>query len=99
MTFIKIIRLTLKMQVYDLKINKHTCTGCNICCVSCPINFKHLKDDGELTEKNAVVLIKNGLAYPIYIEEREVNCDGCGVCIENCPQKAIKIQIIEAKEA
>ncbi|MBY9010486.1 MAG: 4Fe-4S binding protein, partial [Candidatus Lokiarchaeota archaeon] len=25
------------MQIYELKINKNTCTGCNACVVSCPI--------------------------------------------------------------
>jgi len=83
------------MQIYKIKINRNTCTGCNVCVVSCPINFKHLKDDGRLDEKNAVILVKNGVAFPIYNEERKINCDGCGVCYENCPQVAIKIEICQ----
>ncbi|TXT57216.1 MAG: Ferredoxin domain containing protein [Promethearchaeota archaeon] len=81
------------MQIYHLKINHNTCTGCNVCAITCPINFDELRTKGELSEKNAVILIKNGIARPIYDEDRERNCDGCGVCVEMCPQKAIKIKI------
>jgi len=82
------------MQIYRLKINQVLCTGCNVCVVSCPINFNQLKEKGYLTEKNAVLLVRNGTARNIYEEDRDVNCDGCGVCIENCPQTAIKIEIL-----
>ena len=82
------------MQIYRLKINQVLCTGCNICVVSCPINFNQLKEKGYLTEKNAVLLVRNGIARNIYEDDRDVNCDGCGVCIENCPQTAIKIEIL-----
>jgi 4Fe-4S ferredoxin len=88
------------MQIYRLKVNRNTCTGCNVCVVSCPINFDQLKNQGFLNQENAVMLVKNGIAYDIYDEERKVplrNCDGCGVCIEACPQKAIKLEIIEVK--
>ncbi len=82
------------MQIYRLKINQVLCTGCNVCVVSCPINFNQLKEKGYLTEKNAVLLVRNGIARNIYEDDRNVNCDGCGVCIENCPQTAIKIEIL-----
>jgi len=82
------------MQIYRLKINQVLCTGCNVCVVSCPINFNQLKEKGYLTEKNAVLLVRNGIARNIYEDDRDVNCDGCGVCIENCPQTAIKIEIL-----
>jgi ferredoxin len=82
------------MQVYNLKINRNICTGCNVCVVSCPINFNQLRLKGFLSEKNAVILVKNGLANPVYDEQREVNCDGCGVCIEACPQCAIQLEIM-----
>jgi len=82
------------MQIYRLKINQVLCTGCNVCVVSCPINFNQLKEKGYLTEKNAVLLVRNGIARNIYVDDRDVNCDGCGVCIENCPQTAIKIEIL-----
>ena len=85
------------MQIFKLKINKNLCTGCNVCVVSCPINFNHLKEIGRLDEENAVILVKNGIAYPIYIEDRNPNCDGCGVCIECCPQSAIQIEVLEVK--
>ncbi len=85
------------MQIFRLKINKNLCTGCNVCVVSCPINFTQLKEQGQLTEENAVLLVKNGIAYDIFQETRSTNCDGCGICIENCPQKAIQIEIIEVK--
>ena len=80
-------------QVFTIKVNKFLCTGCNVCVVSCPINFNKLKEHGELTRENAVLLVKNGTAYPVYIEGREDNCDGCGVCIKECPQKAIEMLI------
>ncbi|TFF90569.1 MAG: 4Fe-4S dicluster domain-containing protein [Promethearchaeota archaeon] len=86
------------MQIYHLRINHNLCTGCNVCVVSCPINFDHLKEEGQLTKKNAVILVKNGIARPIYNEEREFNCDGCGVCLEACPQVAIKLEILNAAE-
>jgi len=73
------------MQIYELKINKNTCTGCNACVVSCPINFNELRKQSFLNETNAVILVKNGIAIPIYDDEREVNCDGCGVCSIICP--------------
>ena len=85
------------MQVFTLKINKNRCTGCNICAVSCPLNFNLLRKQSFLSEKNAVILIKNGTAVPIYNENREINCDGCGVCIKMCPQVAIRIEIMEEK--
>jgi 4Fe-4S ferredoxin len=85
------------MQVYKIKINHNLCTGCNVCVVSCPINFNQLKKKGELTDDNAVILVKNGIAQPVYNEDRKFNCDGCGVCLEACPQDAINIQIIEVE--
>jgi ferredoxin len=86
------------MQIYNLRINHNTCTGCNVCVVSCPINFDQLKEKGQLTEKNAVILVKNGIARPIYFEEREVNCDGCGVCLKSCPHEAIKLEILKVAQ-
>ena len=80
-------------QIFNIKINQTLCTGCNICVVSCPINFNQLKTTGELTRENAVLLVKNGIANPIYIETREENCDGCGVCLKECPQSAIDMLI------
>ncbi|TFF99232.1 MAG: 4Fe-4S dicluster domain-containing protein [Promethearchaeota archaeon] len=80
-----------------MKINHNLCTGCNVCVVSCPINFNQLRKKGELTRENAVILVKNGIACPIYEDERSFNCDGCGVCVEECPQRAISIQIIEVE--
>jgi ferredoxin len=65
--------------------------------VSCPINFNKLKKEGKLTDKNAVILVKNGIAISVYNDERKVNCDGCGVCIEACPQDAIELEIIEVE--
>ncbi|HEA70898.1 hypothetical protein LCGC14_1234370 [marine sediment metagenome] len=82
------------MQVYRLKINRNICTGCNICVVSCPINFDQLKTKSFLSEENAVILVKNGIAYDVFKEERKINCDGCGVCIKNCPQSAIHLELI-----
>ena len=84
------------MQVYRLNINRNICIGCNDCVVSCPINFQQLKENGYLTEENAVVLVKNGMAYDIFVENRESqNCDGCGVCVKFCPVSAIEIQLVE----
>jgi ferredoxin len=85
------------VQVYRLKINRNICTGCNVCVVSCPINFDKLKNEGFLTEENAVILVKNGIAYDIFMDERKANCDGCGVCISACPQSAIKLEIVEVE--
>ncbi|MFX1239300.1 MAG: 4Fe-4S binding protein [Promethearchaeota archaeon] len=85
------------MQVYNLKINKTLCTGCNVCVVSCPINFDELKNKGKLTPENAVILVKNGVAYPIFEETRDRNCDGCGVCVKECPQNAIAMKIMSVK--
>ncbi|MFX1339671.1 MAG: 4Fe-4S dicluster domain-containing protein [Promethearchaeota archaeon] len=82
-------------QIFKLQINNNTCTGCNACVVSCPINFNQLRKRSYLNEENAVILVKNGLATPIYKNEREVNCDGCGVCVKTCPQVAIKILCVE----
>ncbi|MHA2008789.1 MAG: 4Fe-4S binding protein, partial [Promethearchaeota archaeon] len=28
---------------------------------------------------------------------RDVNCDGCGVCLKYCPVSAIELKIIEEK--
>jgi len=50
-----------------------------------------------LNENNAVILVKNGIAVPIYDDYREVNCDGCGVCVKFCPQVAIRIINVEKK--
>lgn len=82
-------------QIFQLKINNTTCTGCNACVVSCPINFNQLRKHSYLNKENAVILVKNGLAMPIYSEERAINCDGCGVCVQACAQVAIKIICIE----
>ncbi|MHA1195814.1 MAG: 4Fe-4S dicluster domain-containing protein [Promethearchaeota archaeon] len=84
------------MQVYKVKVNRFTCTGCNVCVVSCPINFNQLRKNSYLNEDNAVILVKNGIATPIYKPEREINCDGCGVCVKMCPQVAIRIECVEA---
>lgn len=83
------------MQIYELKINRNTCTGCNVCVVSCPINFNQLRKKSYLNETNAVILVKNGIAGSIYKTDREINCDGCGVCIKMCPQVAIRIEVAE----
>jgi 4Fe-4S ferredoxin len=82
-------------QIFKLQINNNTCTGCNACVVSCPINFNQLRKNSYLNEENAVILVKNGLATPIYKSERDINCDGCGVCVQTCPQVAIKILCVE----
>ena len=83
------------MQIYRLKINKNICIGCNDCVVSCPINFEQLKHKGFLTEDNAVILVRNGIAHDIFVEGRDINCDGCGICVRYCPVKAIDIKILE----
>jgi 4Fe-4S ferredoxin len=83
------------MQIYELIINRNTCTGCNACVVSCPINFNQLRKQSYLNKENAVILVKNGIAVPIYNEERNINCDGCGVCVKMCPQVAIRIEVME----
>lgn len=85
----------MSMRVFKIAVNHNLCTGCNICVVSCPINFNQLRHQGLLEDKNAVILVKNGIAKPIYVEERSFNCDGCGVCVKECPQKALQIKIIE----
>ncbi|MBD3256042.1 MAG: 4Fe-4S dicluster domain-containing protein [Candidatus Lokiarchaeota archaeon] len=83
------------MQVFQVKVNHNTCTGCNVCVVSCPINFNQLRKNSHLNEKNAVILVKNGIAKPIFVEDRNFNCDGCGVCVKACPQVAIRITCLE----
>ena len=83
------------MQIYELIINRNTCTGCNACVVSCPINFNQLRKQSYLNEENAVILVKNGIAVPIYNEERNINCDGCGICVKMCPQISIRIEVME----
>ena len=85
------------MQIFRLKINNNSCSGCNVCVVSCPIDFIQLTEKGVLNEENAVMLVKNGIAYDIYNEDRKFNCDGCGICLSACPQSAIKLEIIEMK--
>ena len=85
------------MQIYRLMVNRNLCTGCNVCVVSCPINFDQLRKEGFLNQENAVLLVKNGIAYDLYDDNRKFNCDGCGVCIKDCPQQAIKLEIIELK--
>ncbi len=85
------------MQIFKLNINNHLCTGCNVCVVSCPINFNQLKNDGKLTKANAVLLVKNGVAVPIFVENRDKNCDGCGVCVKECPQNAIQVEILSVE--
>jgi ferredoxin len=56
-----------------------------------------LKNKSFLNKENAVILVKNGIAFDIYEDDREINCDGCGVCIKNCPQSAIQLEIIEVE--
>ena len=83
------------MQIYRLKINKNLCHGCSDCVVSCPVNFNQLKEMGYLTEENGVILVKNGVAYDIFDENRKFNCDGCGVCQKFCPVSAIQIELVK----
>jgi len=54
-----------------------------------------LRKQSYLNKENAVILVKNGIAVPIYNEERNINCDGCGVCVKMCPQVAIRIEVME----
>lgn len=86
------------MKIYRINVNKNKCTGCNDCVVSCPVNFDQLRGKSYLTEENAVLLVKNGCAYEIYNENRKINCDGCGVCIELCPLQALTMKIEELLE-
>ena len=85
------------MQIYRLKVNRHKCSGCNVCVVSCPLNFEQLRTKSFLSIENAVILVKNGIAFDVYDDNRNINCDGCGVCIKNCPQSAIQLEILEVK--
>ncbi len=86
------------MQIYRVKVNKNACIGCGICYISCPINFNQLKEMGYLSQENAIILVKNGMAYDIFTIDRATNCDGCGVCIKYCPVGALQIEIMEVKE-
>ncbi|MFX1461040.1 MAG: 4Fe-4S binding protein, partial [Promethearchaeota archaeon] len=61
------------------------------------INFNQLKQMGYLTQENAVILVKNGMAYDIYKSERTYNCDGCGVCVKFCPANAIKLELLKVE--
>ena len=60
-------------QIFQLKINNTTCTGCNACVVSCPINFNQLRKHSYLNKENAVILVKNGMCYDIYDESLNIN--------------------------
>ena len=48
---------------------KNECTGCSVCCISCP--------------HNAIDMIetKEGFHYPVISEEK---CTNCGVCVKKC---------------
>ena len=84
------------MQIYKLKINHNTCTGCNVCVVSCPINFNQLRKSSYLNAENAVILVKNGIAYPVYKEEREINCDGGENMQFSLPENSQEIKFLHS---
>lgn len=76
------------MKSYEIIVNENLCDGCGDCYISCPINAS-LKKKGLLNHNTAIILVQNGMA-----RKGVDGCDGCGVCIEICHKKAMKLEIL-----
>ena len=73
---------TLQIKNYKLTLDKHRCTGCQICSLACP--------------KEAVKIEKQVTGEPLQKSKVDVDlakCNFCGACDITCPFGAIKVAI------
>ncbi|MCK4917693.1 MAG: 4Fe-4S dicluster domain-containing protein [Candidatus Omnitrophica bacterium] len=69
----------IKLSVFELRIKKDWCKGCQLCLVSCPQKYLELSSN----------LNKKGVNF---IQGKEKNnCIGCGFCFFMCPEGCIEI--------
>lgn len=73
-------------------VDKEKCKACGKCIDVCP---KHLI---SLIPYNAkqVVACSSADKGPVTMKACEVGCIGCGICVKNCPQCAVKVEDFHA---
>ena len=70
------------------KINPLACRACRQCVKTCP---KGLIEMLPLEQTNAAVLCKNHDKGALTRKECKAGCIGCGICVRNCPNEAVKV--------
>ncbi len=73
-------------------VDKEKCKACGKCVAACP---KHLI---SLMPKKAAIKVACSSADrgPVAMKTCDVACIGCGICVKNCPDQAIKVENFHA---
>lgn len=73
-------------------VDKEKCKACGKCIEVCP---KHLISLIPYTAKEVVACSSTDKG-PVTMKACQVGCIGCGICVKNCPQGAVKVEDFHA---
>lgn len=73
-------------------VNKEKCKACGKCIEVCP---KHLISMIPYTACEVVACSSTDKG-PVTMKACEVGCIGCGICVKNCPQGAVRVENFHA---
>ena len=73
-------------------VDKEKCKACGKCIAVCP---KHLISLIPYTAKQ-VVACSSVDKGPVTMKACDVGCIGCGLCVRNCPEQAVKVENFHA---
>ena len=73
-------------------VDKEKCKACGKCIAVCP---KHLISLIPYSAKQ-VVACSSADKGPITMKACTVGCVGCGICVKNCPNEAVKVENFHA---
>lgn len=73
-------------------VDKEKCKACGKCIAVCPKNLISLIPYSA----KEVVACSSGDKGPVTMKACQVGCIGCGICVKNCPQEAVKVENFHA---
>lgn len=73
-------------------VNKEKCKACSKCIAACP---KHLISLIPYSAQKVVACSSTDKG-PVTMKACQVGCIGCGICVKNCPQEAIRVENFHA---
>lgn len=73
-------------------VDKEKCKACGKCIAVCPKNLISLIPYSA----KEVVACSSTDKGPVTMKACQVGCIGCGICVKNCPQEAVKVENFHA---